>query len=139
MKPALIAIAIFLAAFAGTTWWALESGGVAVVETRTPEGADRSTHVWYTEPDGELWLEAGTPENPWFRDVQQHPELTFRLDGRSARYTAQPVEDVSGHARIRSLIREKYGLRDRWVGLLVDTSRSVAVRLLPVEQSNPPR
>ena len=139
MKPVLIAIAIFLAAFAGTTWWALESGGVAVVETRTPEGADRSTHVWYTEPDGELWLEAGTPENAWFRDVQQQPELTLRVDGRSARYTAQPVEDASGHSRIRSLIREKYGLRDRWVGLLVDTSRSVAVRLLPVEPSYPPR
>ena len=139
MKPALIVIAIFLAAFAGTTWWALESGGVAVVETRTPEGADRSTHVWYTEPDGELWLEAGTPENAWFRDIQQHPELTLSLDGRSARYTARPVEDAADHARIRSLIREKYGLRDRWVGLLVDTSRSVAVRLLPVEPSNPLR
>ncbi len=139
MKPALIAVAIFLVAFAATTWWALESGGVAVVETRTPEGADRSTHVWFTEPDGDLWLEAGTPENAWFRDVQQQQELTLRVDGRSARYTAQLVEDAAGHSRIRSLIREKYGLRDRWVGLLVDTSRSVAVRLLPMEKSNPPR
>ena len=134
MKPVLIAIAIFLVAFGVTTWWVLESGGVAVVETRTPEGADRSTHVWFTEPDGELWLEAGTPENSWFRDVQQHPELTFRVDGRSTRYAARPVEDASGHARIRSLIREKYGFRDRWVGLLVDTSNSVAVRLIPLEK-----
>ena len=101
--------------------------------TRTPEGGPRSTHVWYTEPDGELWLEAGTPENAWFRDVQADSALTFRADGRSARYVARVVDDPAGHARIRALIREKYGFRDRWVGLIVDTSRSVAVRLVPQE------
>jgi hypothetical protein len=26
---------------------------------------------------------------------------------------------------------EKYGLRDWWIGLVVDTSRSIAVRLVP--------
>ena len=80
MKPALIAAAALVAAFVAVTWWALESGGVAVIETRTPEGGPRSTHVWYTEPDGELWLEAGTPENAWFRDVQADSALTFRAD-----------------------------------------------------------
>jgi hypothetical protein len=43
------------------------------------------------------------------------------------------VDDASGHSRIRSWIREKYGGRDRWVGLIVDTSRSVAVELHPAE------
>lgn len=133
MKPALIAAAALVAAFVAVTWWALESGGVAVIETRTPEGGPRSTHVWYTEPDGELWLEAGTPENAWFRDVQADSALTFRADGRSARYVARVVDDPAGHARIRALIREKYGFRDRWVGLIVDTSRSVAVHLVPQE------
>jgi hypothetical protein len=89
--------------------------------------------VWYAEPGGELWLEAGTPENPWFRDIQTTPELGFTSDGRSGRYVAHPVGAADGHRRIRALLREKYGFRDRWVGLLVDTSHSVAVRLVPVE------
>jgi len=129
-----MAVAVLLGGLAAVTWWALESGGVAVIETRTPEGAIRSTHVWYAEPDGELWLEAGTPENAWFVDVQRDPAVTFTADDRSGRYAAQLVSDPSGHARIRSLLRDKYGLRDRWVGLLVDTSRSVAVRLVPAEK-----
>jgi len=127
-------VAALVAAFGATTWWALESGGVAVIETRTPEGGVRSTHVWYTEPTQELWLEAGTPENAWFQDVQENPVLTFKTNGHSLRYVARPVDDPSGHRRIRSLIREKYGFRDRWVGFIVDTSRSVAVRLLPAEE-----
>lgn len=90
--------------------------------------------MWYTEPNGELWLEAGTPENGWFLDVQEDPDVRFEANGQSTRYIARPIEDASGHDRIRSLIREKYGFRDRWVGLVVDTSRSVAVRLLAVEE-----
>lgn len=134
MKPVLIGVATLLAAFGAITWWALESGGVAVIETRTADDGVRFTHVWYTEPNGELWLEAGTPENGWFIDIQANPAVRFEANGHSARYTARPEEDPSGHDRIRSLIREKYGIRDRWVGLVVDTSRSVAVRLLPAEE-----
>ncbi len=134
MKPVLLVAATLVAAFGAATWWALESGGVAVIETRTPEGTVRSTPVWYTEPDEELWLEAGTPENAWFQDVQQNQVVTFRANGRSARYVARPVDHPSGHTRIRTLIRDKYGFRDRWVGLIVDTSRSVAVQLFPAEE-----
>jgi hypothetical protein len=134
VKILLILVATVAFAFGATTWWALEAGGVAVVSTSRTEGGSRSTHVWYAEPDGELWLEAGTPENPWFQDAQRNPVLDFAAEGRSGRYTAQPIEDPSGHTRIRSLLREKYGLRDRWVGLLVDTSGSVAVRLVPMEE-----
>ena len=134
MKLVLIVVAALVAGFSATTWWALESGGVAVIETRTPDGTVRSTRVWYAEPNKELWLEAGSPENAWFQDVQRNPILTFNTNERSTRYVARSVGDPSGHTRIRSLIREKYGLRDRWVGLIVDTSRSVAVQLLPAEE-----
>jgi hypothetical protein len=126
----LIVVGLLLA-LGGITLWALEWDGVAVVETRDPSGGARSTHVWFAEPNGELWLEAGTPENPWFRDVQKHPELVFRTDRGSERYTAEPLNDPEGHPRIRSLMREKYGFRDVWVGWLFDTSHSIAVRLRP--------
>jgi hypothetical protein len=131
VKLALTAILSLLAAFAAITWWALESEGVAIIQTRPPDGPARSTHVWYAESNGELWLEAGTPQNGWFVDIQGDPELIFTLDDRSERYAAVPVDEPLAHSRIRSLIRQKYGFRDWWVGLIVDTSRSVAVRLTP--------
>ncbi len=134
MKRVLIAVAALAAAFGATTWWALESEGVAVIETRTAEGALRSTHVWYVEPNGELWLEAGAPENAWFQDVRRDPTLTFTADGPSTHHVARPVGDSSGHSRIRSWIRDKYGVRERCVGLIDDTSRSVAGQLHPAKE-----
>lgn len=129
MKIAIVVLASVLAAFALTTWWALESSGVAVIETRSTDGSLRATHVWFAEPEGELWLEAATPSSPWLQDVQRDPVLSFSAAGRSGRYAAHPIPGPAAHEKIRSLLREKYGLRDRWVGLLVDTSSSVAVRL----------
>jgi hypothetical protein len=131
LKRSLLAVAGLAAAFVATSWWALESGGVARIHTRMADGGVRSTHVWFVEPDGELWLEAGTPDNAWFLDVREDPSVSLEVEGRALRYTAEPLEDASSHARIRALIRDKDGLRDRWVGLFVDTSRSIAVRLVP--------
>ncbi len=42
-----------------------------------------------------------------------------------------PKPGAAGHRLIRSLLREKYGWADVWVGLIQDTSQSIAVRLLP--------
>ena len=135
MKHALVTVLLLLLAFAGLTWWALESSGVAVLETQRPDGSTRSTHVWYVTHNGEVWLEAGTPENAWFQDVEGSARVLLRLEGRSTEYLAEPIREASGHTTIRSLLREKYGVRDWWVGLLFDTSRSVAVRLLPRTES----
>lgn len=133
MKVAAIALALLLTAGVLFTGWALESSGVAVIETRAADGTFRSTHVWYAAPDGELWLEAGTPENSWFRDVQTNPTLSFAAGRRSGRYVVDRIPNPAGHEKIRSLLRAKYGLRDWWVGLLTDTSGSIAVRLVSAE------
>ena len=131
MKIAVVSLGLALAALVLVTWWALESGGVAVLETRAPDGSLRSTHVWFAEPDGKLWLEAGTPENSWYLDIQRDPLVSFSSLRRSGRYVAELLPDPGAHDRIRSLLREKYGVRDWWIGLLFDTSRSVAVELIP--------
>ena len=64
--------------FVALAWWVLESGGVARIETTAADGSLRETHVWYVVRDGELWVEAGTPENSWFVDVQREPGVVFR-------------------------------------------------------------
>ena len=126
-----------LAAFAATTWYALEAGGIAVVETRAPDGSTRETHVWYAEPDGELWLEAGSPENPWFADARREGRLTLRADGRKGDYAVAVFEDPEPRERIRAALRAKYGWRDRWVGLFVDQAKSLVVRLTPAAGAKP--
>jgi hypothetical protein len=134
VKRALSATGILVVALGGITALALESGGVAVVETRGDAGATRATHVWYAEDDGELWLEAGTRQNGWFQDVLVDPRLELDAPGLAGAYRARPVENPVAHGRIRSLIRAKYGWRDWWVAfLLVDSSESVAVRLVPID------
>lgn len=131
MKPLLRTLVVAALACGLFTWWALESDGVAVLETRKPDGMKRSTHVWYAEPGGELWLEAGSPENTWYVDIQREPGVVLEVEGRSTRYVAQPVPGEVTHRRIRSLLREKYGIRDWWISLIFDTSDSIAVRLVP--------
>lgn len=131
LRRSLVAAILLLLALAGFTVWALESGGVAIVETRRPDGSTRNTHVWYAMQEGEIWLEAGTPENGWFEDALASSNVVLRIDGISKAYRAEPVRDPSGHTTIRALLREKYGVRDAWITVLFDTSHSVAVRLVP--------
>lgn len=129
MKATLLSLVVLGAVFVTGTWWALEAGGVARIQTRSVDGTVRSTHVWYVEPEGALWLEAGAPENGWFRDVLEDPHLTLDAEGHSGRYRAVVEDTPEAQRRVRALLREKYGWRDRWVGLFVDSSRSIAVSL----------
>ena len=124
------------------TWLALEAGGVAILETQTADGSMRSTHVWFAMPDDEnggddleLWVEAGTPENGWYADIQERARLTLTTNSEmevSGRYLAEPVPGEASHQKIRTLLRQKYGIRDWWIATIFDTSHSIAVRLIPI-------
>ena len=81
-----------LTGFVVVTWWALEWNGVAVVETRKDDGSSRSTHVWYAETGGELWVEAGTPLNPWYLDLQSDASVTLSSAGPSGRFIGERIE-----------------------------------------------
>lgn len=137
MKRAFGVFAAAAAAFAAITGLALEWSGVAVVTTRTAAGAPRATHVWFADIDGEIWLEAGAPENPWFQDAQANPRLQLALPGAPL-LDVVAVPDASAEAkrRVREALHAKYGWRDAWVGLFVDAARSLPVRAAAVE---PPR
>ena len=132
LRRALLALGALLLALAALTFIALESGGVAIVETHAPDGSVRATHVWFVEHDGELWLEAGAPENSWFRDAERDPGVRVRIDGVASERRAEIVPEASPDVRAR--LHAKYGWRDAWVGLFVDATRSTAVRLREAEE-----
>lgn len=133
MRPRTIALSLLGAAalFGATTLLALEGKDVAVLHTRDDAGGTRRTRVWVAESDGALWVEAATPERGFYRDLLQRPEIDVEHGGRAQRRIARAEPGEAGHARIRGLLRDKYGWADWWVGLLQDTSRSIAVRLDP--------
>ncbi len=122
-------------ALVAVTWWALESGDVAVVETAmesaaTTGGADlRRTHVWFVVAGDDVLIEAGTPDNGWYVDARRTGRLRIVEPAQIARdCRTEVLANPDGHERIRSLLRQKYGLRDLWIATIFDTSRSLAVR-----------
>jgi len=125
----LIAAAV---AFAFVTYVALELSDVARLRTKTDTNSWRETHVWVAAGEGgKLWIEAATPTRAWLLDLQKRPDVELDHAGTTSTWRAVPVEGPEAQALVRSLISEKYGWADRWVGLFQDTSEAVPVRLDP--------
>jgi hypothetical protein len=128
-KYALTAIAVIAVAAGAITWWALEGREVVVIHTVSVAGSPRATRVWIADEGGFSWVEAATPERPFYRDILTHPRVELDRNGQRSRYFAEAIPNPDGHRRIRRLLRAKYGLADCWIDLLQDTSRSQAIRL----------
>ena len=128
----LLAIGILaLLIFAAVTLYALEGHEVVVLRTTGDRGAPRETRVWIADEGDHAWIEAATPEREFYRDLLARPEAELVRGGTTAHVRAEPVPGREPHARLRALLRAKYGIADWWIGLLQDTSRSVAVRVAP--------
>ena len=122
VKKFLLALfAIFLAVII-TTYVALEISDVAIATTHAPSGEHRTTHIWYIRADANVILEAGNPQNPWVQDLRAGSTLHLEIDGLQHLYTFE--FETESHERIRSEMRQKYGWRDNWIGLLFDVSQS---------------
>jgi hypothetical protein len=133
LKQASLALLVTLLLLGGVTWFALEGRDVAILRTQRSDGTPRETHVWVAEENGVRFVEAATPERAWLVEAQAQPAIDLVQHGATSRYRAVPEPGADGHAKIRRLLRAKYGWADQWVALLQDTSRSIAVRLEAVD------
>lgn len=115
--------------FGVVTLVALEGREVVVLRTRDAAGAARDTRTWIADAEGDAWIEAANLERPFLRDVGTRTDVALWRHGAWHPCTATVVAGPEGHARIRALLRARYGWADRWIGLLADTSASVALRL----------
>lgn len=129
IRHVLVAAVAFALAFGGVTLLALEGREVVVVRTRDPNGGDRTTRTWIADADGAAWIEAANPERPFLHDLARDPALVLERQGKPLRCRATVAPNPNGHARIRRLLVAKYGWADRWIALVADTRRSLAVRL----------
>jgi len=126
-----LVIGIAAVAFAAVTLVALEGREVVQLRTITPDGGVRTTRTWVADWDGAMWIEAANGQRPFLLDLQARPDVELVRGGRPLPLRAVAVPGPEGHRRIRALLAEKYGWADRWIGLIADTSHSVAIRLEP--------
>ena len=127
MRRLLAVLAGALLLFAAITLVALEGYEVGVLHT-----ARGRTRLWPVEDEtGTTWIEAGNRERPFFRDLLADADVELERGGVVRPYRAVPVDTRAAHDRVRRLLTAKYGFADRWIGLLFDTSQSVAIRLEP--------
>jgi hypothetical protein len=85
--------------------------------------------VWIAEEGGYYWVEAADTKRQFYQDIVLHPQVRVVRENRKLDCLAAPMSGPDGHTRIRALLAKKYGWADAWVGLLVDTSNSIAIRL----------
>ena len=116
--------------FVLVTLAALEGGEVVELRTVDEHGARRETRTWVADAEGVAWVEAANPERPFLLHVRTHPDVEIRRAGAWQRCHASIAPNPEGHERIRRLLAAKYGWADRWIGMLTDTSNSLALRLV---------
>jgi hypothetical protein len=108
---------------------ALEGAEVGVLRTAGGDGSERTTRVWLVDEAGATWIEAADPGRPFLRDVRADANVTLERGGTRRLCRAEVLPNPAGHDHVRRLLRRRYGWADRWIGLLADTSASVAIRL----------
>lgn len=110
-----------------------ELGG-EIVTLHTNVGGEASTRIWVVDDAGRAWLRAGNPSNGWLQRIDANPDVVVERNGESTRFHAVPVrDDPAVRDRIHALMREKYTWADRIVSLIGDRTKSVPIRLDPVE------
>jgi hypothetical protein len=119
---------------AATTLVALEGEEVIVLRTFDSAANVQEARVWVADVEGQTWIEVADARKEFYRRMLANPEVEVVRGEETVRYRAVPDLSRAAHDRIRALLANKYGLADRWVGLLVDTSGSIAVRLVPLDQ-----
>jgi hypothetical protein len=133
MRKVLLAVAILAGVAAAMVLgqFALIEIGREVVTLRTPrpDGTWRETRLWIVDDGGSSWLHSAGAD--WLKRFEGDPVVELVRGGEVRRYRAHAVPGP--HPRVDGLLREKYGIADRWVRFIApDDEATVAVRLDPM-------
>lgn len=108
---------------------------VATLRTQRPDGSWQETRLWLVDDAGAAWLHSAGRE--WAARFAGDPVVEVERNGETRRYRAHAVPGP--HPRIHQLLREKYGVADRWVRLLAPDDETVLpVRLDPLPAAGAP-
>ena len=102
---------------------------VVTLRTRRPDGTWQSTRLWVVDDGGSAWLHSAG--DAWAKRFEGDPVVELERGGKVMRYRAHPVPGP--HPKIDQLLREKYGIADRWVRFIApDNDKVLVVRLDPL-------
>ncbi len=102
---------------------------VVTLRTQRPDGSWQATRLWIVDEGGSSWLHSGGEK--WRKRFQGDPVVELERNGEVHRYRAHAVPGP--HPEVDRLLREKYGIADRWVRFLApDGDQTLVVRLDPI-------
>jgi hypothetical protein len=102
---------------------------VVTLRTQRPDGTWQETRLWIVDEGASSWLHSHGAG--WDARFVGDPVVELERGGEVRRYRAHAVPGP--HPLVHRLLREKYGLADRWVRLVgPDNEKTLAVRLDPL-------
>ena len=108
---------------------------VVTLRTQRPDGSWQKTRLWIVDEGGASWLHSAGAR--WVARFAGDPIVEVERGGVVRRYRAHAVPGP--HPEIDRLLREKYGIADRWVRFIApDGESTVPVRLDPLPDAAEP-
>ena len=102
---------------------------VVTLRTRLRDGGWQETRLWIVDDAEGSWLHSAGAD--WQRRFIDDPVVEVERAGRVRLFTAHAV--TGPHPHVDHLLREKYGLADRWVRLIGPCGEgTLPVRLVPL-------
>ncbi len=102
---------------------------VAVLRTQRADGTWQETRLWIVDDGASSWLHS--KGEAWEKRFEGDPTVEVERKGEVRRYRAHAVPGP--HPKVDALLREKYGIADRWVRFIApDDPNVLVVRLDPL-------
>jgi hypothetical protein len=132
-RKIIVASILVWALIVAVTWLAGEQTEVVVLHTRDERGVEFATKMWVVDLGDVTWVRVANPRRAWYQRLIANPRI--ELERRGQREPRLAIPDSSPEARLAvdEAFAEKYGLVDRWYGLLVRRD-AVPIRLVPVAE-----
>ena len=131
VRRALAALVALLALLAVLTYLAGERTEVAMLRSVDSAGTVHETKLWVVDLDGTNWVRVGRPGRAWLERLKEHPDAELVRSGVARPYRAVVVTDPATRERVDAAFAAKYGLVDRWYGLVLRRDPT-PVRLDPI-------
>jgi hypothetical protein len=112
------------------TYVAGEQTEVVLLHTRDERGAEFSTKMWIVDLGDVTWVRVANPRRAWYRRLLANPRVELERGGRREARLAIPEPTPEARLAVDEAFAGKYGLVDRWYGLLVRRD-AVPIRLVP--------
>tara|TARA_B100000029_G_scaffold426545_1_gene435501 strand:- start:910 stop:1335 length:426 start_codon:yes stop_codon:yes gene_type:complete len=113
------------------------TGEVVTLLRPEQDGTTKKIRLWVVDINGKTWVEHGTEDSFWIKQLTNKPEISLIRNGVQKRYLATP--DFNSHAIYHELREEKYGVGDRIIEITSlgssgrETCKGVPVRLMSLQ------